>query len=75
MPDTRGAVPRGPERTQAAPDSPEALEMCVIDVWADAAGMAQTYSNPEFGRGLSQLFVGEPSVSTWVHPAGDWVEW
>jgi hypothetical protein len=57
------------------PDAPESLEFCAIDVWSDAAGMAQTYSNPDFLRSFGELFTAPPATSVWVHPEGDWVEW
>jgi quinol monooxygenase YgiN len=59
----------------AAPDAPERLELCAIDVWYDAEGMNQYYQNPDFRKGLMELFAAPPSTSVWVHPAGDWVEW
>jgi quinol monooxygenase YgiN len=58
-----------------APDAPERLELCAIDVWYDAEGMGQYYQNPDFQKGVMELFAAPPSTSVWVHPAGDWVEW
>jgi hypothetical protein len=59
----------------AAPGSPESLEFLAVDVWSNAAGMGEFYSNPQLAEGFKQLFVGEPSATTWVHPTGEWVEW
>jgi hypothetical protein len=59
----------------APPGSPEALEFFAVDVWLSASGMGQYYQDPEFLRGFQNLFAAPPSTSTWVHPAGDWVEW
>ena len=59
----------------APPDAPEALEFLAVDVWMSAAGMAEYYRNPDFLIGFQELFASEPQTSTWVHPAGDWVEW
>ena len=59
----------------APPDSPEALELLAVDVWMSAQGMGEFYGNPDFLTGLSGLFTAPPETSTWVHPAGEWVEW
>lgn len=57
------------------PGTPETLEFFAVDVWMGASGMGQYYGDPEFLRGFQELFTAAPSTSTWVHPAGDWVEW
>lgn len=59
----------------APPGAPEALEFCAVDVWLDAPGMQAHYGNPEFAKGLLQMFAAEPSATVWAHPAGTWVEW
>ena len=59
----------------APPGSPQALEFCAVDVWMDAAGMMQTYQDPEFVQGFQKLFSAPPSSGIWVHPQGEWVEW
>ena len=59
----------------AAPDAPERLELFAVDVWTSVEGIGQYYQDPEFVRGFHVLFPAPPSTSTWVHPAGDWVEW
>ena len=58
----------------APPNTPEALEFCAVDVWADPAGLA-LYAKPEFGHAIGEMLAGPPSISTWTHPAGSWVEW
>lgn len=59
----------------APPDAPEALEFFAVDVWMSASGMGQYYGDPEFARGIKELFAAPPVTSTWTHPEGDWVEW
>ena len=60
----------------AAPGSPEALEVLGLDTWMTAEGMMKQYMSPEFqSSGLYNMFAGKPVSSTWVHPAGEWVEW
>jgi hypothetical protein len=59
----------------APPDAPEALECFAVDVWMRAAEMRAFYEDPEFVRGLQDLFVASPATSIWTHPAGEWVEW
>ena len=59
----------------AAPDAPEALEFLAVDVWMNASGMQQHYGDPAFLQAFDGLFAGEPTASTWQHPAGEWVEW
>jgi hypothetical protein len=58
-----------------APGANGAAEFLAVDVWMDAAGMAEFYSNPNLPGAFQKLFAGAPSLSTWRHPAGDWVEW
>jgi quinol monooxygenase YgiN len=59
----------------AAPNTPEALEFLAVDMWMDHQGMHDFYDKPEFMQALGNLFTGQPDASTWIHPAGDWVEW
>jgi len=42
----------------APPDSPEALEFFAVDVWYNAAGMAQFYKDPQFLAGFQKMFAG-----------------
>ena len=57
------------------PGTPESLEFFAVDVWMDAAGMQEHYTDPEFLGGFGKLFAGEPATGVWTHPAGEWVEW
>ena len=50
-------------------------EWLAIDVWMDAAAMNDYYAAPEFIDAAEELFAAPPSLSAWVHPPGDWVEW
>jgi hypothetical protein len=46
-----------------------------IDVWFDAAGMQEVYSDPAEMAVLEGLFTGAPETSVWKKPEGAWVEW
>jgi len=59
----------------ASPNTPEALEFFAVDVWMNASDMDAYYREPELMQGFQELFAGPPTTSTWVHPAGEWVEW
>jgi quinol monooxygenase YgiN len=59
----------------AAPGTPEALEFFAVDVWTSESGMQQHYADPRFLQSFGGLFVGQPTASTWQHPAGEWIEW
>jgi hypothetical protein len=59
----------------AAPDSPEALEFFVVDVWMRGDGMGDFYGDEDFLAGFNHLFTAEAADSVWVHPKGDWIEW
>ena len=59
----------------AAPGAPEGLEFFGVDVWNDHAGMDAYYDTPGLMEQLGNLFTGMPDATTWVRPAGDWVEW
>ena len=59
----------------AAPNSPEALELLVVDVWMNGEGMGDFYGDEDFLAGFNHLFTAEAADSVWVHPAGDWIEW
>jgi hypothetical protein len=70
-----GIMSHEPYFRLAPPGSPQALEFFAVDFWYDANGMQRVYSDPEFMKGFMQMFAAEPMASTWVHPAGEWVEW
>jgi hypothetical protein len=59
----------------AAPNSPEALEFFVVDVWMKGEGMGDFYGDEDFLAGFNHLFTAEAADSVWIHPEGDWVEW
>jgi hypothetical protein len=58
-----------------SPDGSESLEFFAVDVWMDAAGMGEHYSDPDFLSGFEMLFAAPPTTGVWAHPAGEWVEW
>jgi len=59
----------------AAPNSPEALEFFVVDVWMSAEGLGEFYGDEDFLAGFNHLFTSEAADSVWVHPKGEWIEW
>jgi hypothetical protein len=59
----------------AAPDSPEALEFFVVDVWTNGEGLDDFYSDEDFLAGFNHLFTAEAADSVWIQPKGDWTEW
>ncbi|MEP6985296.1 MAG: hypothetical protein ABI970_06855 [Chloroflexota bacterium] len=71
----RGDISHEAYFRMAPPNSAEALEFFAVDVWVDAAGMNEHYSDPNFLAGFGKLFTAQPTTGVWVHPAGEWVEW
>jgi len=59
----------------AAPGSPEGLELFGVDLWQDHAGMDAYYDTPGLMEKMGKMFTGMPDATTWLRPAGDWVEW
>lgn len=57
------------------PGEKPSLEAIGVDVWFDADGMREVYSDPAEMAGLAGLFTGAPATSVWRKPAGAWVEW
>jgi hypothetical protein len=57
------------------PGKPESLELLALDVWMDASGLAAYYEDAELRDGFRKIFMEPPSVSTWIHPVGEWAEW
>ena len=53
----------------------ESKEILAVDLWMDAQGMNQFLADPEVRLGFQGLFTSPPSISAWIHPPGDWVEW
>ena len=50
-------------------------EVIGVDVWFDADGMQEVYSDPAEMEGLAGLFTAPPETSAWQKPKGAWVEW
>jgi hypothetical protein len=59
----------------AAPDSPEAMEILGLDVWANADSLRAFYSDHAFEHAFEGVFTAEPQTWTLHRPAGEWVEW
>jgi hypothetical protein len=59
----------------AAPNSPEAREFFVVDVWMSGEGPGDFYGDEDFLAGFNHIFTAEAADSVWVHPQGDWIEW
>ena len=57
------------------PGRPESLELLALDVWMDVSLTAAYYQDAEWRDVFQKIFVEPPSVSTWIHPVGDWAEW
>ena len=70
-----GMLSHQPYFRLAAPNSPEALEFFVVDVWMSGEGMGDYYGDEDFLAGFNHLFTAEAADSVWVHPKGDWIEW
>lgn len=58
-----------------APGDAPALELLGVDVWCDAAGMVEQYSDPGELVGLTGAFSGRPDATTWRQAPGAWSEW
>ena len=50
-------------------------ELLGVDVWCDAKGMGEHYSDPAEMAALSGVFTGVPDPTTWVQAPGQWSEW
>ena len=70
-----GMLSHEPYFRMAAPNSPEALEFFVVDVWMSGEGMGDFYGDEDFLAGFNHIFTAEAADSVWVHPKGDWIEW
>jgi hypothetical protein len=57
------------------PGDASPLELLGVDVWCDAIGMAQHYSDPKEMSALGAAFSGRPDPTTWVQAPGHWSEW
>jgi hypothetical protein len=59
----------------ARPGDGSKPEVIGVDVWFDADGMKEVYNDPAEMAGFEGLFTGEPDLSVWQKPKGQWVEW
>jgi hypothetical protein len=57
------------------PGEKPSLEAIGVDVWFDADGMREVYSDPAEMETFGSVFAGRPDTSVWCKPAGAWVEW
>ena len=57
------------------PGEKPSLEAISVDLWFDADGMREVYSDPAELEALAGLFTGRPETSVWRKPPGAWVEW
>lgn len=57
------------------PGDSSPLELLGVDVWCDAKGMGEHYSDPEEMKALSGAFAGAPDPTTWQQAPGQWSEW
>lgn len=58
-----------------APGDKGPLELLGVDIWCDAKGMGEHYSDPAEMKALDGAFSGAPDASTWVQAPGHWSEW
>ena len=59
----------------AAPGDTSAPELLAVDVWCDAKGMGEHYSDPNEMAALGPAFAGKPDPTTWQQAPGQWSEW
>ena len=57
------------------PGDSSPLELLGVDVWCDAKGMGEQYSDPNEMAALGPAFAGRPDATTWVQAPGNWSEW
>lgn len=57
------------------PGEKPSLEAIGVDVWFDADGMQEVYSDTAEMAALGGVFAGRPETSAWQKPPGVWVEW
>jgi hypothetical protein len=50
-------------------------EIIGLDIWFDADGMREVYSDPMEMTAFAGLFTVPPQTSAWRKPEGQWVEW
>lgn len=51
------------------------LELLGVDVWCDAKGMGEHYSDPQEMKALEGAFTGAPDATVWQQAPGQWSEW
>jgi hypothetical protein len=51
------------------------LELLGVDVWCDAKGMGEHYSDPNEMKALAGAFTAAPDTMTWQQAPGQWSEW
>ncbi len=51
------------------------LELLGVDVWCDAKGMGEHYSDPNEMKALEGVFTGAPDATVWSQAPGNWSEW
>jgi hypothetical protein len=59
----------------ARPGDGAGPELIGLDIWFDADGMQEVYSDAAEMAAFDGLFTAEPQTSAWKKPAGHWVEW
>ena len=59
----------------AAPGDTSPLELLGIDVWCDAKGMGEHYSDPQEMKALEGAFTAAPDATVWAQAPGQWSEW
>ena len=57
------------------PGDSSPLELLGVDVWCDARGMGEHYSDPAEMAGLADAFSGAPDATVWQQAPGNWSEW
>ncbi len=57
------------------PGDSSPLELLGVDVWCDAKGMGEHYSDPSEMAALGGAFAGVPDATVWQQAPGQWSEW
>lgn len=57
------------------PGDASPLELLGVDIWCDAKGMGEHYSDPAEMTALAGAFSGKADPTTWVQAPGQWSEW
>ena len=57
------------------PGDSSPLELLGVDLWCDAKGMGEHYSDPNEMKALEGAFSGAPTASVWTQAPGNWSEW